>query len=478
MTPLRDAPIRQKLTACLLTVSAVAIVLMAAAFFTHDFIKLRSITLRQVSILGRLVALNSTASLAFDSPDDARALLDALADEPHIVAAGLYDERGRLFAQYPDRLPPGVLPAAPGPDGYRFGATQVTGFEPVVQKTHRLGTLYLRVDSGAILKAWVSDSVGVAALTMVVAFAIAYALSRQLGRWISRPVLGLADTAKAVAERQDYSVRAVKRGRDELGLLTDAFNHMLTQIQRLNQNLEQRVQERTAQLEAANRELEAFSYSVSHDLRAPLRHIDGYAGMLRKHADAALDEKGRRFLNTISDSAKRMGQLIDDLLSFSRIGRSSLTRVDVDHDSLVAGVIKEGRYEGDGRPAITWEISPLPSVRGDPALLRQVWANLIGNAVKYSGKNPHPRIAIASRAENGELVFSVSDNGVGFDMTYAGKLFGVFQRLHGVSEFEGTGIGLANVRRIVARHGGRTWAEGRVGEGATFYFSLPAPASS
>ena len=236
---------------------------------------------------------------------------------------------------------------------------------------------------------------------------------------------------------------------------------------------------RAAQLEAANLELESFSYSVSHDLRAPLRHIDGFASLLAKRAHDMLDAEGRRYVATISQSAKRMGALIDDLLAFSRIGRVPLCMETFRHDALLAEVIANGRHDTDGR-AINWDIARLPDVRADAAMLRQVWANLIENAVKYSSKTAAPRITIASRDDlgAGEIVFFIRDNGVGFDMAYAEKLFGVFQRLHSHTDFEGTGIGLANVRRIVARHGGRTWAEARVDEGATFYFSLPRSNSS
>jgi PAS domain S-box-containing protein len=241
----------------------------------------------------------------------------------------------------------------------------------------------------------------------------------------------------------------------------------------------QAVQSANQQLQATNAELESFSYSVSHDLRAPLRHIDGFAELLRKHAESVMDEKGRRYINTISDSAKRMGQLIDELLVFSRMGRAELHVVELDLDALVAEVIRENGFKKN--TAIDWNIASLPRVHADPVLLRQVWFNLIDNAVKYSGKSKSPRIEIGHRPDpaTGEQEFFVRDNGAGFDMQYAGKLFGVFQRLHSMAEFEGTGIGLANVRRIVQRHGGRTWAEGHVGEGAVFYFSLPVikPAS-
>jgi len=219
--------------------------------------------------------------------------------------------------------------------------------------------------------------------------------------------------------------------------------------------------------------LEAFSYTVSHDLRAPLRHIDGFADLLQKHIHSALDEKGRRFMKTISESAKQMGCLIDDLLAFSRVGRVELHETVVNLEQLVKDVQRDLLPDVQGRQ-ITWNIGPLPEVRGDPSMLRQVLANLINNAVKYTGHREEARIEIGcDGSDSRETVIFVRDNGAGFDMQYAHKLFGVFQRLHNASEFEGTGIGLANVRRIIQRHGGRTWAEGAVDVGATFYVSLP-----
>ena len=226
-------------------------------------------------------------------------------------------------------------------------------------------------------------------------------------------------------------------------------------------------------LQAANKELEAFSYSVSHDLRAPLRHIDGYAALLSKTAGESLNDKARRYLQTISDSAKQMGQLIDDLLVFSRMGRQEMLRSTVNLNQLIKTVIHDLRLDLQGK-TISWTIRVLPDVPGDPAMLRQVFANLISNAVKFTATRPEPHIEIgALQRTPGEMTLYVRDNGVGFDMQYVNKLFGVFQRLHRNDEFEGTGIGLANVRRIIHRHGGRTWAEGALDHGATFYVSLP-----
>jgi len=237
-----------------------------------------------------------------------------------------------------------------------------------------------------------------------------------------------------------------------------------------------RIEEQLAQ---SNAELERFSYSVSHDLRAPLRAINGYAQAVLEDYAAALDAEGQRFLGIIRDSAKRGGELIDALLNFSRLGRQTLSMEPVDLTELARAVVDELRRSSDVE-GIDVIVDPLQPTKGDRTLLRQVLANLIGNAFKFSRGRPHPQIEIGARREGQAVVYFVRDNGVGFDMRYADKLFGVFQRLHRADEFEGTGVGLALAQRIIQRHGGRIWADGKVDGGATFFFTLPAerPAAS
>jgi len=297
--------------------------------------------------------------------------------------------------------------------------------------------------------------------TVVALLAITGANAAFTSGLLQRRIARLEEGTERIAAG-DLAHRIGLSGDDELAELARTFDAMSA-----------RLQEGRARLEESNRELEAFSYSVSHDLRAPLRHVVGFVSLLSERARGTLDEKSQHYLEVIASAARKMGILIDDLLLFSRMGRVELARASLDPRPMVEGVVAELAPVAKGRD-VAWQIGPLPEVRADPAMLRQVWANLLGNALKFTGPRPLARIEIGAEADAaGEVRFYVKDNGVGFDMRFADKLFGVFQRLHRSDQFEGTGVGLANVQRIIHRHGGRVWAESALDAGATFWFTLP-----
>jgi light-regulated signal transduction histidine kinase (bacteriophytochrome) len=269
-------------------------------------------------------------------------------------------------------------------------------------------------------------------------------------------------------------MEALKKAEETIRSLQNELKETNRGVIALNLELEQRVEEQEkaeVALQEAMKELESFSYSVSHDLRAPLRAIDGFANILFEEYNNVLDDEGKRLLSVIIKNVNSMGQLIDDLLAFSRLSRQQIQRIEIDVRALVQEVIDDLMASESVR-RIEWEVDTLPAMIGDRSMIRQVYVNLLSNALKFTRKRDVARIEVGSRESGGEIVYYISDNGAGFDMQYQEKLFGVFQRLHSEKEFEGTGVGLANVRRIVHRHGGRIWAEGRVGEGATFYFTI------
>ncbi|RQW03506.1 HAMP domain-containing protein, partial [candidate division KSB1 bacterium] len=373
------------------------------------------------------------------------------------------------------------------PDGTIYKAMR-----PVLYNYQEIGQFYLGVSLKNLEKEIIQSRI----MTAIVSFSILIiSVIAVLGisTVVTRPLRRMVDTVDKVA-RGDFTQRVFTSSNDEVDILAKKFNLMVaalenytrelkseidqreraeSEVRRLNEELEQRVKERTAQLEASNKDLEAFAYSVSHDLRAPLRHVEGFVELLKRHASAKLDANSQRFLNNIADSTTRLGRLIDDLLAFARMGKAELVRSKVNLSQLVTDVLKEFEPEIKGR-TIVWQIAELSTVYGDPTLLRQVMANLIDNAIKFTRPRQETLIEIGSlnTSDNENIVF-VRDNGVGFNMKFSNKLFGVFQRLHSDDKFEGTGIGLANVKRIINRHGGKVWAEGKINKGATFFFSLP-----
>jgi signal transduction histidine kinase len=289
-----------------------------------------------------------------------------------------------------------------------------------------------------------------------------------IGRNIIKPLNQLTRAASAIA-LGNYSSPVDTNRTDELGTLAKAFNGMAEQLQLTQTQLENKVVQRTAQLEKANAELESFSYSISHDLRAPLRSIAGFTTILEEEYIDKLDAEAKRLINVIKNNSLKMGNLIDDLLAFSRLGRNEIVKTLINTREMVEEVINTM----DAKSNTVWDIHLLPATRGDANMMRQVWINLLSNAIKYSGNKERPSIGIGAYGKEGKTVFFVKDNGVGFNQNYASGLFKVFQRLHSTNQFEGTGIGLAIVEKIISKHGGSVWAESEENKGACFFFSIP-----
>jgi signal transduction histidine kinase len=472
--PFRNIPIKRKLTALFLLTNGAVLVLTCAAYFAYEFVTFRQTTRGQLSTLGEIIAANSTAALAFGNERDAGEILAALKAERHIVAAGLYDREGKLFSRYPAGVSGDALPPAPDRDGYRFERSHLVGFQPVAQEhNRRLGTLYLKSDMGAMYERFRLYS-GIVAGVVVASLMVGFVVSSVLQRQISAPILALAHTAHAIAERRDYSVRATKGGEDELGLLTDAFNQMLTRIEEQNReqtHAEERLRALTTELARSNKELEQFAYVASHDLQEPLRMVSSYTQLLEQRYRGRLDDDAHEFIGYAVDGARRMQRLINDLLEFSRVSTRGKPLQPVDANDVL-GTVRANLSAAieDAGALVTNE--ELPTVMIDPTQLGQLLQNLIGNAIKFHGAGP-PRVHVAACEREGEWVFAVKDNGIGIEPEYFDRIFVIFQRLHVAADYPGTGIGLAVCKRIVERHGGRIWVESESGAGAIFSFTVP-----
>ena len=492
---LADLSIRAKLRGVVALTALAALFLAGFAIVVHDTVAFRRQKLDDLITQARILGSISGAALSFDDPKAAREYLATLSARPDIKSAALYDSRGVLFADY-ERTSAMNPPPAEG-QGYRFEGDDLLLFQEVRQRQELLGTVYLRAGLGG----WARRKryMAIVALVGLGALGLAMLLSTWLQGVIVRPLMEVTGVAREVVASRDYGRRVAKRGEDEVGVLVEAFNGMLAGIEQresaledanaalqseigehrrakeevvvLNQSLERRVAERTAELEAANKELESFSYSVSHDLRAPLRAIDGFASLLVKNQADRLDERGLSHLERVRAATQRMGQLIDDLLRLSRATRSEMARRDMDLSDMAHAIVSDLRVASPDRKV---EVVVAPGLRAhaDFNLMRTVMENLLGNAWKFTSKREEARIEVGSLEQGGVEVFFVKDDGAGFDMRYADKLFGAFQRLHAMAEYAGTGVGLANVQRIIHRHGGRIWAESEPGRGAAFYFTL------
>lgn len=469
MNPPRTT-LRLKLMKAIMGTSIAVLLLTCAAFIAYEVVAFRAGLLRGLQTRAQIIADNSTAALAFQNASDATEVLAALRRDRHMVAACLYDTTGRVFAAYPAGTAAAAFPAVRAQPWQRFGRTRCEVSEPVMLEGQRIGTIYLASDLGALAERYRLYALLVLAV-LSGSIVLAFALSRWLERGISRPILQLADTARFVSEHRDYSVRAPRTGDDEIGFLTDAFNEMLQEIRELNADLERRVLTRTRELRVANEELEAFSSAVSHDLRGPLRRIATFSELLEEELGLGTTPAARDALQRIRAAVKHVDNLINVLLELSRLSQAKLQRQPVDLSAMAREIVaglRQAHPERDVRVSVPDGLV----VQGDPMLLRVVIENLLHNAWKFTSRHATAHIEFGCRNVDHGVHYFVHDDGAGFDPRHAENLFKPFQRLHSRDEFEGTGVGLTTVKRIVERHGGRLWAEGEVERGATFWFSL------
>ena len=473
----------RKLTRLNLLVSAAALLMACSAFVAYDLITFREIIVRNLSVQAQLLGSNSIAPLTFGDPDSVENTLSALQSAASVVAACVYTADGRPFARYirggSIAIPAEAVLAEGLDERQWFEHGQAMLIRRVVFQNETVGYIFIESDLQAVAARF-ERYLLISVVVLLISMAAAVAASAALRREIMTPLERLAEVARHVSQGHNYTVRASTEGAPaDVAFLIGTFNDMLGTIEQRDRellsardDLENRVMQRTAELAAANKELESFSYSVSHDLRAPLRSIDGFSVALLEDYGDRLDAEGRGYFERIRAATRRMGQLIDDMLELARVTRAEMQRERVDLTAIARNIEADIR-KSDTERKVDCVIGDGIEAVGDIRLLRVVMDNLLRNAWKYTSKHPTARIEFNQIRNNGDKpVYFVKDDGAGFDPNFAGKLFGVFQRLHGAAEFAGTGVGLATVARIVQRHGGRVWAESQVEQGATFYFVL------
>lgn len=458
-----------------------AILLTTCAILSYQLYRYKEDVSSALILRARIFAMNTSAAVAFQNSADAAEVLNAFRLDSAVTSAAIFDDKGELFAEYraPGRSGKSITPTTDRNAHFMFTDDRIVVWSPIQQQDKWLGTLAFSRTLDE-LNTRIREFTAIALLVAAITVGCAYWASHFLQGLVSTPLLRLTAVARRVTEERDFKVSVDLNADGEVAILSQAFGEMLRalhdrdkQIRSHAQDLEMKVAERTAQLERSNRDLQMFGSTVSHDLRTPLRGIMGFSEMLAENSHGHLDAGETECLGRIQKNVHKMENLIEGLLRFSRLGKDSLVKSDVDMAGLVKEVVDELTVHQKGRTINFSILQAMPTAHAEPSLVRQVWANLIGNALKFSsGRNPALISIGVFQVDGGPPAYFVRDNGVGFDPQHATKMFGMFERFHSDREFEGSGIGLASVHRIVERHGGRIWAESKPGEGATFYFTL------
>jgi signal transduction histidine kinase len=483
-TPRNKDSIARKITRMNLTVCGIALVLAYISFLMYDFYTLRQSLRMDLDTEAQIIGSNCEAALLFDDPQAAQSTLAALRGSPHVLAATIFTEDHQSFASYARQGSSSITLSSRLPQGevsgyWSLGDQQILFGRLIESEGKVIGSVYILAETTDV--AYRARQFGLlSAGILIICFIVALLATTTIRNLISSPLSSLAQTAAVVSRDRDYSVRAESpKGSDEISLLITSFNEMLEQIQQRDhaledsrRGLERKVQERTAELQAANQELEAFSYSVAHDLRGPLQQITNLAFLLENSSEIPTEGDTSKLVSRVMDGTQRMATLIDDLLNLSRAASSPLHYSPIDMSRMAQSIL-ERLVADKGDRTVDISVSPGAHAIADEGLILLVLENLIGNAWKYSSKRNPAKIEFGFSEAADEVIFFVQDNGVGFSPNYADRLFRPFQRLHSHIDFPGTGVGLATVQRIVTRHGGRVWAEATVDQGAKFSFSLP-----